>query len=125
MIPPYIMQSLGQSRQQGAGSGQNWCAYIETLCLRAEPYPLSTTRTPNFTISKDSDMTAREGQFPSKIVRRFTSELEPDSDLAIQTKQYPEDVDGERDALERLRMERKYHAQNGPPGRFVRRQLLT
>jgi hypothetical protein len=44
-----------------------------------------------------------------KIVRRFTSELKPDSDLATQTKSYQEDLDMEIEVQERLRMQQAYH----------------
>ncbi|KAJ5178624.1 uncharacterized protein N7500_001323 [Penicillium coprophilum] len=45
------------------------------------------------------------------LVRRFTSELKDDSDLASQVKLYQEDLDTEINAQEKLRMDRIYHGQ--------------
>lgn len=47
----------------------------------------------------------------SGIVRRFTDELQPTSDLAIQTKQYQADLDAEVETRERIRMDKIYHDQ--------------
>ncbi|KGO63279.1 hypothetical protein PEX2_010800 [Penicillium expansum] len=45
------------------------------------------------------------------LVRRFTAELEADSDLASQVKSYQEDLDTEVNAQEKLRMDRIYYGQ--------------
>lgn len=44
-----------------------------------------------------------------EIVRRFTDDLEPDSDLAIQTKSYQEDLDKEVEISDRARFSSVYH----------------
>ncbi|KAL4750922.1 hypothetical protein BDW72DRAFT_203542 [Aspergillus terricola var. indicus] len=45
---------------------------------------------------------------PGKLVRRFTEELEPTSDLAIQTKRFQKDLDDKIEAQEKRRMDRIY-----------------
>ncbi|KAL2808967.1 hypothetical protein BJX63DRAFT_407181 [Aspergillus granulosus] len=49
---------------------------------------------------------------PGKLVRRFTEELEPTSDLAIQTKRFQQDLDEEVDARDKLRMDRVHNSLN-------------
>jgi hypothetical protein len=50
---------------------------------------------------------------PTKIVRRFTEELKPASDLAIQTKEFQKNLDDEAESRDKLRMDQIYQGQNG------------
>ncbi|KAJ5345905.1 hypothetical protein N7452_003909 [Penicillium brevicompactum] len=54
-------------------------------------------------------MSAVQTFSPPEIVRRFTDDLEPTSDLAIQTKSYQEDLDAEIEIKERLRLSSVIH----------------
>jgi hypothetical protein len=58
-------------------------------------------------------MSSTDQMTPTKIVRRFTEELEPASDLAIQTKEFQKRLDDEVESRDRLRMDRIYNGQNG------------
>ncbi|KAL2824350.1 hypothetical protein BDW59DRAFT_147532 [Aspergillus cavernicola] len=58
-------------------------------------------------------MTSTDELVRTKLVRRFTADLEPASDLAVQTKKYQDDLDAENDAREKLRMDSAYNSQAG------------
>ncbi|KAL4736597.1 hypothetical protein BDV11DRAFT_10613 [Aspergillus similis] len=50
----------------------------------------------------------------AQLVRRFTAELEPASDLEIQTKQYQKDLDATKEARDMLRSENTYISNSSP-----------
>ncbi|KAL2838263.1 hypothetical protein BJY01DRAFT_251062 [Aspergillus pseudoustus] len=54
-------------------------------------------------------MTSTDQISPGKLVRRFTEELEPSSDLAIQTKRFQQDLDDEVEARDKRRLDRIYN----------------
>ncbi|KAJ0414208.1 hypothetical protein BJY00DRAFT_295530 [Aspergillus carlsbadensis] len=64
-------------------------------------------------------MSSTEQMSPTKVVRRFTEELEPASDLAIQTKEFQKNLDDEVESRDRLRMDRLYHGQPGQQNTFT------
>ncbi|KAL2854562.1 hypothetical protein BJX68DRAFT_264462 [Aspergillus pseudodeflectus] len=64
-------------------------------------------------------MSSTDQMTPTKIVRRFTEELEPASDLAIQTKEFQKHLDDEVESRDRLRMDRIYNGQNGQQNTFA------
>lgn len=67
-------------------------------------------------------MSAVQTFSPPEIVRRFTDDLEPNSDLAIQTKSYQEGLDAEIEIKERLRLSSVIHQ---PVERYCKRPIAS